>query len=173
MLKEEEDDDENSHHPEQLTVEAQEQLWQQLQQLSKHSLLQTLQQQICHINDVAALIDEWVPAHVMSWSNEREELGFCYKATDPIYWSHSAEGPASEHRMRQLQHKVMSALSIGFVGIRFLERSEPPLQQRVSSGVCWVPRVAVLQGVAQPAALPVCTAQAAAVSTRGSFSPPP
>lgn len=81
--EEEDEEDGFSIRSQQLTVEAKEQLWQQLQQLSKHSLLHTLQQQICHINDVAALIDEWVPAHVRLWCNEREELGFCYKQPTP------------------------------------------------------------------------------------------
>lgn len=35
--------------------------------MSKHSLWQTLLQQICNINDVAALADNWAAADVQSW----------------------------------------------------------------------------------------------------------
>ena len=63
--EEEEEQDDYSHQSEKLTFEEKEQLWRQWRQMSKHSLLQMLRQQICHINDVAALMDDWVEAHVM------------------------------------------------------------------------------------------------------------
>lgn len=111
----EEDDDHYSRHSEQMTQEAKEQLWGQLQQMSKHSLLQTLLQQICHINDVAALIDDWVQAHVFSWASEREQMGFSCREVYVFTWDPSGD-PKPKHRMRQLQNKVASALSIGFEG---------------------------------------------------------
>ena len=111
----------------QLTLEEKEQLWGQLQLMSKHSLLQTLLQQICHINDVAALIDDWVQAHVMSWSCEREELGFSFEEAYYASTGSPCGGPELIHRMRQLQHKVVAALSIGFEGFldRFRDLSHP------------------------------------------------
>ena len=57
-----------------------------------------------------------VQAHVMSWSTEEEELGLSSQA---LYGSANIYpyAPEHKHRMRQLQHKVVSALSIGFVEI--------------------------------------------------------
>lgn len=115
----EEEEDEHSHQSQPPCLhDYDERLWGQLQQMSKHSLLQKLLQQICHINDVAALIDEWVPAHNLLWAHEMAQLGikmgfpreFLSRASCRIWL------PQPIRRMRQLQHKVVSALSIGFVG---------------------------------------------------------
>lgn len=121
--EEEDDDDHYSRHSEQLTPEAKEQLWGQLQEMSKHSLLQTLLRQICHVNDVAALIDHWVLAHVLSWATKRVEMGFWPEEGYGRTWIPGSQAPhygfrvpLLKHRMRQLQNKVVSALSIGFEG---------------------------------------------------------
>ena len=92
--------------------------WGQLQQMSKHSLLQTLLQQIRHINDAAALIDEWVPEHKLRWGRETSQLGdeMGYSIQIITWLTHRRWLPQPIRRMRQLQHKVVSALSIGFVG---------------------------------------------------------
>lgn len=87
-----------------------ERLWGQLKHASKHSLLQTLLQQIRHINDVAALIDEWVPAHDRLWAYKNRHMDN-WRPLPRTIWL-----PESIRRMRQLQYKVVLALSIGFVG---------------------------------------------------------
>lgn len=50
-------------------------LWQHLQTKSKHSLLQALIMQIRNVNDVAALMDAWVPAHQNWWDCGSKRLG--------------------------------------------------------------------------------------------------
>lgn len=74
------EEDNYSDQSEKLMVQEKEQLWRQLRETSKHSLLQMLRQQICHTNDVAALIDDWVDAHAWWWSTGSEELGWSGQA---------------------------------------------------------------------------------------------
>ncbi|KAL3154907.1 hypothetical protein ABBQ38_011443 [Trebouxia sp. C0009 RCD-2024] len=94
------------------------QLWQRLQQSSKHSLLQTLMSQICNMNDVAALLVAWLPAHGYWWELKSTQHLCRGDILDPLF-SEAVSYPnyqLSESGLRQLQHKVVSALSIGFVG---------------------------------------------------------
>ena len=101
------EESEISEELKQLSEEEREQWWRHHQQSSKHTLLQLLRQQIRDIGDVAALIDDWVNAHVMSWSREMTALGVgLYYQCDPTIIS----------RLRQLQNKVAAAVSVGFKG---------------------------------------------------------
>ncbi|KAL3130383.1 hypothetical protein ABBQ38_008208 [Trebouxia sp. C0009 RCD-2024] len=96
------------------------QLWQVLQHKRKQSLLQTLIKQIRNMNDVAALIDAWVSAHENRWDCARKQLG----EEKELMFNEATWYPEVTvlkpymrgiRRMRQRQHKVVAALSIGFV----------------------------------------------------------
>ena len=90
------------------------QLWGQLQQMSKHSLLQTLLQQICHINDVAALVDNWVAESKLDCFFQTDKLGHWWRRTDNVH------GRLELHaRLEQLHNKVLAAFSIGHTGFTY------------------------------------------------------
>ena len=95
----------------------QEQLWEQLQRMSEQSLLQRLLWQICRINDVAALLDNWAASRMLSWYVEEQMLGQWGGHIDKKYSPNSVGGFRDpEARLEQLHNKLLAAFSIGREG---------------------------------------------------------
>ncbi|KAL3148621.1 hypothetical protein ABBQ38_014046 [Trebouxia sp. C0009 RCD-2024] len=112
-----EEDSQVYRHPGELSWKGRKQLWGQLQHMSKHSLLQTLLQQICHINDIATLVDNWVAADIVGWCVEMDKLGQWWRYIDKQYAPDHISGEVEPNRrLRQLYDKVVSAFCIGCVG---------------------------------------------------------